>query len=209
MNNLFVFGCSFTYGSGCLSGEPYTLKYKKSEDDLIWPEILAKELNLKLYNFGQPGASNGRIIDNIIEKFELIQKNDVVIIQKTFPYRFEAALIRDTVHHTLFTITPHTYDLLLKEGYSKEEANALCMVSVINNNLAFSKKTEKLFDFIKKSILNKGAHKCMIWDWMDYEYKYQIIQQADKTINDAHWSYEGHSMFANELLEKLTKIKYI
>jgi hypothetical protein len=203
MNKLFVFGCSFTYGSGCLPGEPYFLKYKKSEDDLIWPEILANEFNLKLYNFGEPGQSNGRIIDNIIENFDLIQNDDVVIIQKTFPYRFEAALIRDTLHHTLFTITPRTYDLLLKEGYSKEEANALCMVSVINDNLAFSKKTKRLFNFIKKSILNKGARICIIWDWMEYENKYQIIQQADKTINDAHWSYEGHRMFAEEMINNI------
>ena len=75
MTKLFVFGCSFTKGSGCLEGEPYTLKYKKSDKDLIWPEILAEELNLKLYNFGEPGKSNGRIIDSIIENFELIQKH--------------------------------------------------------------------------------------------------------------------------------------
>ena len=48
MNKLFVFGCSFTKGDGCLEGEPYTLKYKKSDKDLIWPEILAEELNLNI-----------------------------------------------------------------------------------------------------------------------------------------------------------------
>ena len=45
----------------------------------------------------------------------------------------------------------------------------------------------------------------MIWDWMDYEDKYQIIQQADKTINDAHWSYEGHRMFAEEMINNIKK----
>lgn len=200
MNNLFVFGCSFTYGSGCLPGEPYVLKYKKNENDLIWPEIIAKELNLKLYNFGEAGKSNGRIIDNIIENFELIQKDDFVIIQKTFPYRFEVAYRRKNLQEHLFTITPQTYNLLLDEGYSKEETKALQMMSVINDNTAFHKKTTKLFDFIKKSILNKGTRMCIIWDWMEYEDRYQIIQQADKTINDAHWSYEGHKMFAEEMI---------
>ena len=210
MNKLFVFGCSFTKGNGCLEGEPYTLKYKKSDKDLIWPEILAEELNLKLYNFGEPGKSNGGIIDSIIENFELIQKDDFVLIQKTFPYRFEAAFRQPkSLQHKLFTVTPHTYDLLLYEGYSKEESNALCMVSVINDNIAFSKKTEGLFNFIKKSILNKGARVCMIWDWMDYEDKYQIIQQADKTINDAHWSYEGHRMFAEEIINNIKYKKII
>ena len=205
MNNLFTFGCSFTKGSGCLEGEPYTLKYKKNEDDLIWPEIVAKELNLKLYNFGDDGKSNGRIVDNIIERFDEISEGDIVILQKTFPHRFEAALRRDTLHHSLFTITPRTYDLLLHEGYSKEEANALTMVSVINDNIAFSKKTERLFNFIKKSILNKGVYKCIIWDWMDYHENggYEIIQQVDKAISDCHWSYKGHRMFAEEIINTI------
>jgi hypothetical protein len=209
MTKLFVFGCSFTKGSGCLEGEPYTLKYKKSDKDLIWPEILAEELNLKLYNFGEPGKSNGRIIDSIIENFELIQKDDFVLIQKTFPYRFEVPFRRKNLQEHLFTITPQTYKLLLDEGYSKEEANVLQMMSVINDNTAFHKKTTRLFNFIKKSIINKGARMCIIWDLMEYEDKYQIIQQADKTINDAHWSYEGHRMFAEEIINNIKYKKII
>jgi hypothetical protein len=203
MSNLFVFGCSFTHGSGCLAGDPYVLKHKKSENDLIWPEIVARELSLKLYNFGEPGKSNGRIVDSIIENFELIQKNDFVIIQRTFPHRFEAAEKSEHLQGHLFTITPRSYDELLNQGYSKEEANAMCMVSVINDNIAFYKKTTRLLDFIKKTILSRGVRTCIIWDWIDYENKYELIQQADTTINDGHWSYRGHRMFAEELLNKI------
>jgi hypothetical protein len=203
MNNLFVFGCSFTQGSGCLPGEPYNLKHKKSEDDLIWPEILAKELNLKLYNFGEAGKSNNMIADNIIKKFDLIQKYDFVIIQKTFRHRFEVASKNKILQEHLFTITPRSYNELLKQGYSKEESNALCMVSIINDNRAFYLKTTRLFDFIKKSILNKGARTCIIWDWIDYENKYELIQQADTTINDGHWSFKGHRMFAEEMIDTI------
>ena len=203
MNNLFVFGCSFTRGSGCLPGEPYVLKYKQNENDLIWPEILAKELNLKLYNFGEPGKSNSRIVDNIIEKFDLIKSGDVVILQQTFIHRFDIAHRRETLQEHLFSINPHSHDLLLYEGYSEEESNALLMVSLINDNIAFSKKTQRLFNFIKKSILNKGANVCIVWDWMKYEHKYEIIQQVDKTINDAHWSYKGHRMFAEEIINNI------
>jgi len=203
MNNLFVFGCSFTQGSGCLTGEPYNLKHKKSEDDLIWPEIIANKLELKLYNFGEAGKSNNMIIDNIVKNFDLIQKDDFVIIQKTFPHRFEVASKNENLQEHLFTITPRSYDELLKQGYSNEESNALCMVSIINDNLAFYKKTTRLFDFIKKSIINKGARICIIWDWMEYENKYERIQQADVTINDGHWSYKGHKMFAEEIISNI------
>jgi hypothetical protein len=206
MNNLFVFGCSFTQGSGCLPGEPYNLKHKKSEEDLIWPEIIAKEFNLNLHNLGEAGKSNNIIVDKIIRNFDLIQKDDFVIIQKTFSHRFEVASKNKDLQQHLFTITPRSYDELLKQGYSKEESNALCMVSIINDNLAFSKKTTRLFDFIKKSIINKGARMCIIWDWMDYEDKYELIQQADRTINDGHWSYKGHRMFAEKIINDIKKL---
>ena len=48
MNKLFTFGCSFTYGNGCLTNEVYPKSYYKNEDDLIWPEIVAKEIGYKL-----------------------------------------------------------------------------------------------------------------------------------------------------------------
>ena len=73
MNKLFVYGCSYTYGNGALPDEVYTKKYKKSEDDLIWPEIVAKEIGYKLYNYAEGGASNDIIFDNIIfDNYEIL-----------------------------------------------------------------------------------------------------------------------------------------
>ena len=74
MNKLFVYGCSFTYGNGCLPAEPYAQQYKKSEDDLIWPKIVAKEIGFKLYNYGMGAISNDIIFDNIIETFDDVKK---------------------------------------------------------------------------------------------------------------------------------------
>ena len=46
---LWVFGDSFTAGNGCLANELYT-KYKKSDEDIIWPEIISsKLLNIIIY----------------------------------------------------------------------------------------------------------------------------------------------------------------
>ena len=47
MSRLWVFGDSFTAGNGCLLNEDYT-KYKISNEDLVWPEIVASKLNFKL-----------------------------------------------------------------------------------------------------------------------------------------------------------------
>ena len=205
MNKLFVFGCSFTQGSGCLPGEPYVIRYKKSEDDLIWPEIIAKKMNLELINFGQNGRANGRILDIIIQNFDLIQEGDIVIIQKTFSHRFEAAPINSTLDSELFTITGGSYESLCKEGYSKDEAKVLVMASVINDNLGFKGKTNRIFNFIKKIFINKGVKECIIFDLDEYYNKYEIIQNVDSSIKDAHWSYTGHRMFAEEILNILNK----
>jgi hypothetical protein len=209
MNKLIVFGCSFTQGSGCLPDEPYTLKYKKFEDDLIWPEILAKQLNLKLLNFGEAGKSNGRIIDTIIKNFDLIQPGDVVIIEKTFSHRFEVSPINAKIADKLFTITPRSYDTLIEEGYNKEEASALIMASVINDNPAFKEKTDNMFNFLKKIITDKGVKNCIVWNLTDYDTRYEIIQSVDENIMDPHWSYNGHKMFAITILAKLLEKKLI
>jgi hypothetical protein len=89
MSQIWCFGDSFTGGNGCLPNEQYTLEYKKSENDLIWPEIVSKNLNVKLFNYGHGGYSNDKIIDSIIEKYNFIKKDDTVIIGTTFYSRFD------------------------------------------------------------------------------------------------------------------------
>ena len=68
MSQLWVFGDSFTAGNGCLLNEDYT-RYKISNEDLVWPEIVASKLNFKLINLGMGAYSNDKIIDSIIENY--------------------------------------------------------------------------------------------------------------------------------------------
>lgn len=66
---LFAFGCSFTkYSWGC-----------------TWPEIIAKDLIIPYYNFGQSGAGN-QYIANMISQADLMynfNEDDLVIVQWT------------------------------------------------------------------------------------------------------------------------------
>jgi hypothetical protein len=73
MSRLWTFGDSFTAGNGCLPTENY-IKYKISNEDLVWPEIIANVLNLELINIGMGAYSNDKIIDSIIEKYNLIKE---------------------------------------------------------------------------------------------------------------------------------------
>jgi len=53
MKNLFVYGCSFTLGVGCGLGHPYREKYKLTDEDIMWPEIVAKKTDSNLFNYGE------------------------------------------------------------------------------------------------------------------------------------------------------------
>jgi len=205
MNKLIVFGCSFTCGNGCLPNDEYNLKYKKSENDLIWPEHLAKKLNLKLFNFGMGAVGNDYIIDSIMQNFDLIGENDIVIIQKTFSHRFDICKKEPDGKEIWQTITP-TSELVLKErGYTKNDIIPLMhTLSIIDSNLNDSRWIER-FEFFKKIIqIYKKVKCCILWDLESgYHIKWERINDVDKQINDGHWSFEGHRLFFEEVLQKI------
>lgn len=205
MNNLFVFGCSFTHGNGCLPHEVYTEKYKKSEDDLIWPAYIAKKLNLKLFNLGMGGVGNDYIMDTIMQNFDLIGEGDIVIIQKTFSHRFDICAKDEAGKEIWETITPTSEFILKEKGYSKNDIiHLMHTLSIIDSDLNNDRWIER-FEFFKKIIeIHKKVKCCILWDLeAGYHIKWERIVDVDSGINDGHWSFKGHRMFANEILEKI------
>jgi hypothetical protein len=209
MNKLFVFGCSYTYGNGCLEHEVYPKKYKKTEDDLIWPEIVAKEIGYKLYNYAEGGSSNDIIFDNIMERFDEVSEGDVVVLQKTFTHRFDIAP-KYKKHQPYFkkflTITPHSDETLKYEGYDSLEIDSILYNTWLMDNPLNDMRIDARFNFFKKLFLLKGVRKCICWDVIRYLDKsiYERIQEASNDkITDAHWSYDGHREFSKIILNKL------
>ena len=205
MNNLFVFGCSFTEGNGCHLNEPYAKKYKKSEDDLIWPEYVAKKLNLNLHNFGRGLTGNDRILDSIIDNYDKIDEGDIVIIQKTFSHRFDVCNTNQYGISHWQTITPTSLNSLEKMGYYDDDILSLTKtLSMIDSDLNNQRWIHR-FNFFKRILISdKKVKECIFWDLESgYHTKWERIVQVDPDINDGHWSYEGHRTFANEILEKL------
>ena len=218
MSKLWVFGDSFTAGNGCLHNEEYT-KYKESDDDLIWPEILAKNLNLELVNKGMGLYSNDKIIDSIIEAFDNIQHNDIVIIQKSFVHRFD---IPNEIDNVLLTIAPNSKHMLnwysnntnMKKKYNKFEMKAIEYIAVAMDNKLIQERQNKRFNFLEKLIKNKGVKKCFVWDIIEAiqpdNLKYETIFKATNgKINDGHWSYKGHKDFAEYIIEQIEEEKII
>ena len=73
MNNLYAFGCSFTYGTSCINPETDS-----------WPVLLADLLKTSCINYGLPGASNDFIFKTLVENIKKINKdNDIVVVMMT------------------------------------------------------------------------------------------------------------------------------
>lgn len=212
MNKLFTFGDSFTFNKKHQDCE-YSILYKQSTDS-HWPEIIANKFNLELINFGYGSYSNDRIIDSILENHHLIKEGDVVIIGKTFYHRFD--IPNDTMYNNLSiskkftTITPSSYELLIKLGYTIEESNSIIyFLNIIDDN-CFVERTNFRYDFIKSFLFSKKIKKCIFWEvdecWKNFE---NITTATNGYINDNHWSYKGHFDFANYLINNFIDSKKI
>ena len=203
MRKLFTFGDSFTFNKKHEDCD-YSQEYRKNGDE-IWPDIIANELGIELHNYGYGALSNDRIIDNVIEKINLINKNDVVIIGKTFYNRFDIPNTENNIKPELIyeftTINPFSFDLLIRLGFTKQEANCISFYGYQYDNDAVVKRHNLRFNFIKKFLENNKIYNCFFWDVDDNWTKYENIKQAtnDKII-DLHWSYKGHRDFANKLI---------
>lgn len=187
MSKLFLFGDSFTAGNGCLPEEEYTVNYKKNSNDLIWGELLAKGLDLYFTNYGMGLFSNDKIIDSIIDNYDYINKNDLVIIGTTFYSRFDIPYEGKLI--TLSTINlPDDNNKFLND-----------IIVIMDDELLKNRQLKRIL-FIK-SLLEKKGVKSIIWEvekvWNNYE---TIAIATNNEIFDHHWSYKGHKDFAKYML---------
>ena len=203
INTIWTFGDSFTHGNGCLSNNIYATQYKKSNEDKIWPEIVASKLNFQLKNIGMGMFSNDKIIDSIIENYEYINKNDIVIIGKTFYHRFD---IPNFENNKLITLAPNSENIL-SQYYTKSEIESILpLCSIMDSNL-FEKRQNIRFDFLKKLLIKKQVKKCIIWDVATTWDLYQTIAaETNNEIYDYHWSYKGHLDFSKYILNIINKL---
>jgi len=206
MNKLFTFGDSFTFNKTHEDDE-YSILYRQL-NDFHWTEILAKELNMELVNFGYGSFSNDRIVDSILENHHLINKDDFVIIGKTFYHRFDIPNNKFNVNSSttlkFTTITPSSYNLLIDLGFNKDEANSIIYFLNLIDNESFVERTNLRYKFIKNFLEEKKIKKCVFWEvdevWKTFE---NITTATNGKINDNHWSFTGHRDFANHIIKNI------
>lgn len=208
MNQLWVFGDSFTAGNGCHPSEEYHLKYKSTDNDLIWPDILSKNLNLEVVNKGMGLYSNDKIIDTVMEYYYSVKEGDLVIIGKTFPSRFD---IPTKNRETLMTISPINLNSItltyFNAGYDKQEVDYLWQMVELMDDPMLARRQDFRFDFLKSILFeHRKVRNCVIWDVDKIWNNFETINDVTKgDVFDHHWSYQGHRDFASYIIEHIEK----
>jgi hypothetical protein len=217
MNSIWTFGDSFTFGMGCRidqgindGGDLYFKKYYQDSYD-IWPNILGHQLEYDIKNLAKCGSSNDAIIDTIIDSFDLINQNDIVIIQKTYYERFDIPWSDRNgfrTQHKQFIDGSKAYSFS-KDNTQKSEIEAAINFAVyFSNSSLYKERQDKRFNFLKKQLLNK-IDKVYIWDIDDLMIKsiQKISQHSNYEFKDEHFSFIGHIQFANYIYDNLFEQK--
>lgn len=214
MATLWTFGDSFTAGDGCVEnlgirdGDfKYYNQYKEPDSD-IWPNILGKTIGFDVKNIGKSGASNDYILDSIIDNFNFIESNDIVVIEKTFYQRFDVPKLDSDYFHTQYAEELHMLSVDLKTNkYNKDKLEIETILNygvLFSDNKLFKERQDKRFEFIKTQ-LNTKTDKIIMWDVLDFVYgKIETIGQHTRgEIKDYHFSFNGHKTFSDLLYKKI------
>ena len=219
MNTLWTFGDSMTFGHGCNelcvsdTKEEY-LPYKKEGDD-IWTNHLGKLLNCKVNNFGKNGVSNDYIFDKIIDNFDNIKENDIVIINTTLYGRIDVP-IGDSLCNVLSSY--EGAKKIIKDHINEEEKEKI--ESVINfqyhfsNHQFYKERHKNRFEFLRNRFVNdKKISFFFMWSLEDDDGIYRSFQtikdHTNGKINDTHFSFKGHLDFAHYIHSTMDNKKLI
>jgi lysophospholipase L1-like esterase len=165
-------------------------------------------LNIEVKNLGKCGASNDFIIDSIIDNFDMIKPNDVVIIEKSFYQRFDIPKLNNDVFDTYCAEDLNLININLKRN--DDNKNKLEIETILNygilfcDHFLFKERQNKRFKFIEKQ-LNSKVNKILIWDAVDFtNNKIDTIRNhTNGKIKDFHFSFKGHQLFSEFLYKKL------
>lgn len=218
-NTLWTFGDSMTFGHGCNelcvseTKEDY-LPYKKEGDD-VWTNHLSRFLNYDVINLGKNGASNDYIFDTILDNFENIKENDVVIINMTLHGRIEVPIGNEIMN----VLSSYENALKIIRDNMGEE-NDEKIETILNfqyhfsNHQFYKERHRKRFKFIKDRLKeDKKVRFIYLWSLEDDDAIYRSFQTIkDDTrgkINDTHFSFKGHLDFAHYLYSTMDTKKLL
>lgn len=142
---LVTFGCSYVAGDAMpdvwAKSKKGLKKISPGPSTLVFPALVAKEINAEYINEGEPGASNLHIISNI-ENFEF-KDDDIVIIHWSFMNRS----MYKTSQNENVRILPSSNSILSRKFYSYQ------------NDLNMWNTTKICFNYANYRLQNLGISK--------------------------------------------------
>lgn len=200
MNNLFIFGDSFSF--------PYKLELENT-----WMHILSKKLNLELNLFSNPGASNFQIYLKVIEHLKNISDKDIVIISTSwcdryfipmFQYGISKADIEfkkqkniDLENIEKFYEEKYT-DQIAEKFYSEKFENLFLLMEKLNINFFYWNVSELKINYDKNLIYPKySKNRSFFYEWIEKDNSMWFDSQ------DKHLGIEGSKQVAEHFYKKI------
>ena len=210
MNRGWYFGCSFTFGAGCIPGAEYYDNYYKPGDK-HWTTIVSEALSIEEINKGQNSASNMFILNSLASNIQDINSGDFVVIGMTDPSR--VGFYHSNTDNSVKQMSAIAFDQVYPEGrfsryMSEREFKAVQEYGICLQG-PNEKRYESYYERIFKSyctLLNKNNIQTYMWgfsNWTDHE---TITYATKSKVHDRHWSYKGHRTFAEEVLRSFNKV---
>lgn len=191
MERLIAFGCSLTYGHGLK--DCFETLDKPSE--YAWPSIVSKYMNRECVNKSNPGASNKRIWNNIIN-FNY-RENDIVFVLWTYPER--TSIIK---RNSVVDIGPWM-DSVYYNLYDEYDSNLMSKLFINHSNMFLTEKNIKVYNLVAGegtddiiNLNNKIANNLPV-------YIYKLKKKYPKALDKNHPGQECHYAFAKEILNCL------
>jgi len=207
MSRLIAFGCSLTYGHGLPDCHIAPHNPGPVASKLVWPEIVAQQLNRTCINMSSPGSSNKRIWHTIINfKFK---KDDIAVILWSWEDR--SAVLRDkksvgdighwiesdsTQAHYQYLYT--RYDALVQTKLYVSHANFLLKEKAVPvYNLTIRKETAGIFKLSEQTTPH-----IPLYLWNNYKGRYP------KALDNHHPGVECNRTFGNDVLQYMISHKH-
>lgn len=208
MGRIFFFGDSITFGDGCNIGDEYRENYYK-EGDKIWTDLVSEYFNMESKNFASSGCSSRSIISSFLKHIPEVTSDDKVVIFTGFYNRYD--LTDKKGNNRVITNFLQENGDFTSNNYSKSDIDLLTKFSLrfILQDSYREAFFDDIFNYVHNNLKDKGIEH-LIWspaqisfyETLNKDGKLTISYHTAGKIKDYHFSFPGHVIFSNWVIEK-------
>jgi len=194
-SRLIAFGDSWTQGHGIeldihckevISPNPFIDKLRNGNG---WPRHLANILDIPFVNFGWCNYSNKNIITEIKNNLIHLEKNDLIIVMLSYPYRDDSRPDEDV---PVITELLKNYNYFIVNSFYKTFADTPIEIT---NTIELSRFLNKEVTMVNTLMEYEKTHNVSVW-----EYNFRYPQNWQNTLyGDTHPNYLGYKIIAQTI----------